>query len=125
MDVVRQVRGLWRALAETDGDEPVALLVARNPGLRQVVARVQRAASLAYPEVHANLLARDFLPLDLQRFQLAVYGMENFSPQSTDWLRVTLFSGAPRAGELADGAVDDDWIFVPRPIERSDDVAPA
>lgn len=125
VDVVRQVRGLWRALAETDGDEPVALLVARNPGLRQVVARVQRAASLAYPEVHANLLARDFLPLDLQRFQLAVYGMENFSPQSTDWLRVTLFSGAPRAGELADGAVDDDWIFVPRPTERSDDVAPA
>ncbi|GAA4083189.1 hypothetical protein ACFFOS_26500 [Nocardioides kongjuensis] len=127
VDVVRQVRALRRALAAPDADaeQPVAVLLARAPSLRQVVARVQRAASLTYPEVHDNLLARDFLPLNVQRFQLAVYGMENFSPQSTDWLRVTLFSGAPRVGELADGTVDDDWIFVPRPTERSDDVAPA
>ena len=50
--------------------------------------------------MRTNLLAADFLPLHLQRFQLAVYGMENFNPQSTDWLRVTLFSGAPRIERL-------------------------
>lgn len=125
VDVVRQVGALRGALAATDGDQPVAVLLAGAPQLRQVVARVQRAAALTFPEVHDNLLARDFLPLNVQRFQLAVYGMENFSPQSTDWLRVTLFSGAPRVGELADGTVDDDWIFTPRPTERNDDVAPA
>ncbi|MCZ2403011.1 hypothetical protein IV498_07390 [Paenarthrobacter sp. Z7-10] len=52
-----------------------------------------------------------FLPLSTQRFQLATYGMNNFSPQSTDWVRVTLFSGAPRVAEVMNGTDDDDWLF--------------
>ena len=44
--------------------------------------------------------------------------MENYSPQSTDWLRVTLYSGAPRADDVAAG-VDDDWIFTRKPRKDS------
>ena len=58
-----------------------------------------------------NLLDAQFLPLSTQRFQLATYGMNNFSPQSTDWVRVTLFSGAPRVAEVMTGHDDDDWLF--------------
>jgi hypothetical protein len=43
-----------------------------------------------------------------------MYGMENYKPKSTDWLRVTLFQGAPRADEVATAAIDD-WTFPARP----------
>ena len=76
---------------------------------------------------------RDHLPLQLQRFQLAMYGMDNFKPKSTDWLRVTLFQGAPRLADLADGiaragsardaftneAFTDTWVLPPRPGQQA------
>jgi len=68
-----------------------------------------------YGETRGNALAGSYVPLHLQRFQLAVYGMDNFCPQSTDWVRVTLFGGAPRVDDVARG-VDDDWLFLPKPI---------
>jgi hypothetical protein len=41
--------------------------------------------------------------------------MENYNPQSTDWLRVTLLSGAPTLKDLNEGQHVDDWLFLPRP----------
>jgi len=67
-----------------------------------------------YGEPHDNTCAADYLPLQLQRFQLAMYGMDNYSPKSTDWLRVTLFQGAPRIGELGPDMTDD-WVWPRRP----------
>ena len=67
-----------------------------------------------YSEPRENVCDLKHLPLNLQRFQLAMYGMDNFSPQSTDWLRVTLFQGAPRVSEI--GSNDkDDWILPKQP----------
>ena len=43
-----------------------------------------------------------------------MYGMDNFKPKSTDWLRVTLFQGAPRLADL-DGCITDDWVLPVRP----------
>lgn len=80
-----------------------------------IVERLQSVAAFPYSEARINPLAEDFLPLDLQRFQLAVYGMENFNPQSTDWLRVTLFGGAPTVADIEAGHNGDGWLFVPRP----------
>lgn len=116
VDIAEAVSLLRTRLDEIDDELTVAELVLERPGLRAAVVRVQEVNRLEYGEVRCNLLAADFLPLDLQRFQLAVYGMENYSPQSTDWLRVTLFSGAPRAADLADDTADDDWIFTRKPV---------
>ena len=67
-----------------------------------------------YSEPRENVCDFKHLPLNLQRFQLAMYGMDNFSPQSTDWLRVTLFQGAPRVSEI--GSDDsDNWILPKQP----------
>ena len=67
-----------------------------------------------YSEPRENVCDFKHLPLNLQRFQLAMYGMDNFSPQSTDWLRVTLFQGAPRVSEI--GSKDPDkWILPKQP----------
>ncbi len=71
-----------------------------------------------YGEPRDNACAAGFLPLELQRFQLAMYGMDNFSPKSTDWLRVTLFQGAPRIDDLSPTTTDD-WVWPQRPTEES------
>ncbi len=120
IDVARAVRSLSNDLAEVRGTTSVAEFLLARPWHRSTVARVQSVSRLEYGEVRANLLAEDFVPLHVQRLQLAVYGMENFNPQSTDWLRVTLLSGAPRIGDLAGGTADDDWAFTPRPQEGTD-----
>lgn len=102
-------------LEKADPRQSVAQFLLAHPWHRGAVARVQVVGGLRYGEVRTNTLAADFLPLNVQRLQLAVYGMENFVPQSTDWLRVTLFVGAPRVSDVAAGAADDDWLFVGPP----------
>ena len=112
--IPRLMQELDAALAEVAPNLPVGLLLVERPWLRSAVERVDGLADVVYGESHANALAGSYVPLHLQRFQLAVYGMDNFCPQSTDWVRVTLFGGAPRADEVARG-VDDDWLFLPKP----------
>lgn len=119
VDIARTVSALREHLAETPDETSVGEFLLAHPWHRGAVARVQGVGPLEYGELRANLLAGDFLPLHVQRLQLAVYGMDNFNPQSTDWLRVTLLSGAPRVSDLADGTADDDWIFTPRPLEAA------
>ncbi|MGN6129806.1 MAG: hypothetical protein ACTHOK_05640 [Nocardioidaceae bacterium] len=119
VDIARSVRELDADLQQADPDATVAGFLLAHPRRRNAVLRVQTGSRLDYGEVRTNLLAADFLPLHLQRFQLAVYGMENYSPQSTDWLRVSLFSGAPRVSDLSDHTADDDWMFTLKPLERT------
>ncbi len=70
---------------------------------------------MRFGELRANLRSSGFLPAQSARLQLAVYGMDNYNPQSTDWARVTLFSGAPRVADINAGTADDDWMFPLRP----------
>ncbi len=114
-DVARTVTALRSDLALADPDTSVARFLLAHPWHRGGVARIQSVHGLTYGEVHTNLLGEHFLPLNVQRLQLSVYGMENFVPQSTDWLRITLFVGAPRVSDLRDGTADDDWVFVSAP----------
>jgi hypothetical protein len=112
--VARDVQALEADLRAADPDLPIGDLLAERPWHRGAVERVEGLADAPYAEAHVNPLSSRFMPLDLQRFQLVAYGMDNFNPQSTDWLRVTLYGGAPRADDVAAG-VDDDWQFAPRP----------
>jgi hypothetical protein len=114
-DVARAVAALRADLESADRATPVARFLIAHPWHRGAVSRVQAVHRLTYGEVHTNLLGEQFLPLNVQRLQLSVYGMENFVPQSTDWLRVTLFVGAPRLSDLVGGTADDDWVFVSAP----------
>ncbi len=125
VDIARAISMLRADLATVPGATSVAEFLLAHPWHRSSVCRVQSVGVLEYGEVRANLLAADFVPLHVQRLQLAVYGMENFNPQSTDWLRVTLLSGAPRTGDLQNRTADDDWVFTPRPQEGTNHVHPA
>jgi len=114
LGVARDVAALLDDLDQAPGDDPLADFLLTHPWHRGALGRALSLVEVPYGEVRTNLPAADFLPLDLQRFQLAVYGMDNYSPQSTDWLRVTLNSGAPRAADIRAG-VTDDWLFAPGP----------
>ncbi len=116
IDVALRVHRLRNELATTTATT-VAELLDNHPEHRAAVARVF-ASDRTYGEARDNVCAADYLPLQLQRFQLAMYGMENYKPKSTDWLRVTLFQGAPRADEIATAAIDD-WTFPARPGNSS------
>ncbi|MEM8707505.1 MAG: hypothetical protein AAGE98_13660 [Actinomycetota bacterium] len=112
IDVALRIHRLRTELGTTAATT-VAELLDAHPEHRAAVARVF-ASDRIYGEARDNMCAADYLPLQLQRFQLAMYGMDNYKPKSTDWLRVTLFQGAPRADELATADIDG-WTFPARP----------
>ncbi|MEC8983111.1 MAG: hypothetical protein VX905_05975 [Actinomycetota bacterium] len=107
---------LWRLRADMvaeDSDTPIHRFLAERPEHRLAVERLH-ASDRRYGEPRDNACAAGYLPLQIQRFQLAMYGMDNYKPKSTDWLRVTLFQGAPRLDDLGPD-VTDDWVLPPRP----------
>lgn len=114
--IASDVSKLQKDLAQSPADQSVGVFVAIHPEHWGIIERIQSIADMPYAEAQINPLSEEFVPLDLQRFQLAVYGMENFNPQSTDWLRVTLFQGAPIAADLQNKESLDDWLFMPKPI---------
>ena len=107
---------LWRlraALDDYDDDAPIHRVLTEHPEHRLAAERLG-LSDRPYTEPRDNACSAHYLPLLLQRFQLAMYGMDNFKPKSTDWLRVTLFQGAPRLSDLGIDA-DDNWVLPARP----------
>ena len=107
---------LWRLRAALDDyrdSTPIHRVLAEHPEHRLAAERLS-VSDRAYAEPRDNPCSAHYLPLQLQRFQLAMYGMDNFKPKSTDWLRVTLFQGAPRLGDLGVDA-GDGWVLPARP----------
>lgn len=113
--IARDIVELWDDIRSAPAEQSVGAFLLDNPQHWGIVERVQSVRGLRYAEARVNPLSDNFLPLDLQRFQLALYGMENFNPQSTDWLRVTLYGGAPTVADVNGSAEVDDWLFAPRP----------
>ncbi len=114
IDVAARMGDLGNALATAEPDATLGALVADNPELIDSVARLF-VSDQPYGEPRDDATASGYLPLQLQRFQLAQYGMDNFKPKSTDWLRVTLFQGAPRLDDLGTDRMHDRWALPPMP----------
>lgn len=114
IDIAHRVWRLREDLRAWSPDTPVAAVVLAQPEHRATVARVQHLAAVPYTELHVNPIDAGFVPLDVQRAKLAAYGATNWSPQSTDWLRVTFFQGAPTRDDLAAGQ-DPAWAMPHRP----------
>lgn len=101
VDIPARMSRLHAGLERMRDAQSVAGFLLGHPEHRQAVARLIATRSLRYGEPRVNLEAADFVPLELQRFQLATYGAENFVPQSDAWLRVTFMQGGPSRHELA------------------------
>ncbi len=74
--------------------------------------RIQTTAGAPYAEIRDNLLSERCLPIDMLRCKLAFFGASKFDPRSDRWTRITLFQGAPVAGDIAAGETDDCWLPV-------------
>ena len=113
IDVALRIHRLRQTLSALSDDTTVGELLERWPVHRRAVERVQNHRG-RYSEPRDNPCAARYLPLQLQRFQLAMYGMDDFTPKSTDWLRVTLNQGAPRFADLGPDMTDE-WALPARP----------
>ena len=114
LDIARQVQCLAAALADESGAQTVAAFLARFPQHRHAVRRIQTAANAPYSEIRDNLLSDRCRPINMLRCKLAFFGASKFDPRSDRWTRITLFQGAPTAGEIAAGETDDCWLPVLR-----------
>jgi hypothetical protein len=101
IDIPKQMQRLRASLTDAAPTQSAASFVLEHPEHRQALTRLLSTRELTFGEPRVNVEAADFLPLRLQRFQLAMYGAENYIPQSDTWLRVTLMQGAPSRHELA------------------------
>ncbi|MGD9481276.1 hypothetical protein [Shinella sp. G-2] len=112
LDIARQVQRLAADLARAPDGQSIAAFLARFPQHRHIARRIQTTASAPYAEIRDNLLSDRCLPIDMLRCKLAFFGASKFDPRSDRWTRITLFQGAPTAGEISAGETDDCWLPV-------------
>ena len=104
---IREVRS---ALSDYSATTTIAEFLFAYPQLRYIVRRVQTIAVYPYGEIQDNLVDASTRPIDLLRCKLSFFGASKFDPKSDKWTRITLYQGAPHAGQLATSRADD-WLF--------------
>lgn len=107
VDILGRLEELIAGLQASPAQERLGRFLVRHPDMRFMVAWTSTLASEDYSIARMDLLAEDFSPLRVMRFQLATYGMLKFRPRSRTWLRATLFQGAPIPRELSAGSIGD------------------
>lgn len=110
LNIAERVQELSHALETVPEEEIVAAFVVRYPECKWMIRRVQSLQEYGYGEIQGNLLAKGLLPVHLLRCKLAFFGAERFDPQSSRWVRITLFQGAPLVEDIGE-KFEDDWIF--------------
>lgn len=125
IDVATRMSALYREMTSWPDDSVLGEVAATMPAHLHAIERLF-ASDQPYGEPRDNACSDDYLPLQIQRMQLAQYGMDNWKPKSTDWLRVTLFQGAPRFGDIGPGTgvFVDDWVLPPLPDTADATVRP-
>lgn len=101
LDVVGRLQQLDAALVAVPPQTSIAQFALDHPDLRYMIAWVQTMGSRPETLIPTDFMSRDFLPLDVMRFQLAIYGMLKMRPTSRNWLRGTILQGAPLAPDLS------------------------
>lgn len=115
LGIAWRVQSFYQLLTRFLAKSPSAYLadfLLLHPDQRGTARRIQSMSKYTYPEIHANLFAKNLRPLDLLRAKLAFFGVSKFDPKSDKWVRVTMFQGAPTLAELSQQAdFADDWYF--------------
>jgi hypothetical protein len=115
LDIPTLAQETVRTLDRFDGDDPVALILLARPDLRGFVARIQTLAPLRFHSPRANIMAEDFVPIDLVRLMnCGLHGIDKTRDYLNRNLRGVLYHGAPLPHEIAAGA-STDWFWPEAP----------
>ena len=107
LDIARQVNCLYQYLQEYDANSSLISFLINHPNFGSIVRRTWTLCNCQMGEIRANSLAKDFLPMDLLRCKLSMFGATKFDPRSDRWVRVTFFQNAP----LIDEIDNEYWLF--------------
>jgi len=116
LDIARQANKLNRKIAELSDDESVTKFLLQNPEFTSITRRVWTMGNCVMGEIQANVLDKEFLPMDLLRAKLAMFGATKFDPRSDRWVQVTFFQSAP----LTDEIHPNEWLFPLLPVNNDD-----
>jgi len=106
----RDAAAAHAALANWQGDTPIATFLLAHPEHRHTIRRAQIGAIAPYGEIHDNTISADVLPIDMLRAKLAFFGATHFDPRSDRWVRICMYAGAPYPEDLSPGTADR-WIY--------------
>ena len=90
-----------------NNEDTISKFLLLNPEFTSITRRVWTMGHCVMGEIQANVLSKDFLPMDLLRAKLAMFGATKFDPRSDRWVQVTFFQSAP----LLDEIHANEWLF--------------
>jgi hypothetical protein len=109
-----RMRELAACLEAAPATMPVARFLVDHSDFRLLATWAAGLADCPYALPRVNMLAQNFVPLEVMRFQLALYGMTSLIASSHGWVRGTLHQGAPTASDLPlAGGADYNLLFPP------------
>lgn len=116
LDLPRLIQELEAVLAETPADQSTAVFLMRNPKFRTLVARMQSLQDVHYHSPHMNIMAADFVPIQIVRLlNIGLHGIDKTRDFLNRNLRGVLFHGAPLPEDLRAGT-HTDWFYPAEPV---------
>ncbi|NQY19878.1 MAG: DUF3726 domain-containing protein [Campylobacteraceae bacterium] len=107
LDIARQANKLYNKIKDMNNEDTISKFLLLNPEFTSITRRVWTMGHCVMGEIQANVLAKDFLPMDLLRAKLAMFGATKFDPRSDRWVQVTFYQSAP----LLDEIHANEWLF--------------
>lgn len=108
LDIPRLAQTLEDVLADADLKQSTGRLMLAHPELRAFIARVQALDGLRYHSPIMNMMAEDFIPIEIvSMMNVGLHGIDKTRDYLNRNLRGVLYHGAPLPDEIAAGVFDD------------------
>ena len=118
---VRECYDIITSEIEINPNVLVVDLLLSYPEIRGIVRRIQTMAKQQYGDIHANLLAKNVLPMHLLRCKLSFFGVSKYDPRSRLWVQNTMYQGASLLSDIGQ-EFKDDWFFPIAPVKSCEAV---
>ncbi|WP_341911314.1 hypothetical protein [Ferrovibrio terrae] len=116
LDLPRLIQQLDVVLASQPADRTMAHFLLGHPEQRGIVARVQTLRGLRYHSPHMNIMAEDFIPIQMVRLlNVGLHGIDKTRDFLNRNLRGVLYHGAPLPEDLRTGT-HGDWFYPAEPV---------
>lgn len=116
LDLPRLIQQLDVVLASQPADRTMAHVLLGHPEQRGIVARVQTLRGLRYHSPHMNIMAEDFIPIQMVRLlNVGLHGIDKTRDFLNRNLRGVLYHGAPLPEDLRTGT-HGDWFYPAEPV---------